>query len=318
VANGITPGGGNNKVDGADISALGGAYGYSGAAVTAVNYLDVGPTTDHSVNGRPLTDNAIDFEDLVMFAINYGVGPAQQPVPPARQATTTASVASADRLLIEAPTMVTAGQEFTVSLRLEGTGRVQALSASLAWNAGVVEPVAVEAGVWLKQLEGVVFSSKAGAADVALLGVPGGGFTGTGEIAVLRFRALAAGSPRVAVATLQARDASNEPVELASSVLEAKPSLPAVTTLAAVFPNPFQGSTAIGFSLREPGPVTLAVFGVDGRRVRTLASGHWEAGIHRLGWDGRDDQGHPASAGVYFVQLTTAQGRFTKRISRLQ
>ena len=37
-----------------------------------MNYLDVGPTTDYSVDARPTTDNVINFEDLIMFAINFG------------------------------------------------------------------------------------------------------------------------------------------------------------------------------------------------------------------------------------------------------
>ena len=73
VSNGVTPGVGDNAVNTADLSLLGMHYGLSGAAATAYSYLDVGPTTDHSVNGRPLTDSQINFEDLVMFALNFDV-----------------------------------------------------------------------------------------------------------------------------------------------------------------------------------------------------------------------------------------------------
>jgi hypothetical protein len=38
-----------------------------------VSYLDVGPTTDLSLSSRPFTDNRIDFEDLIVFASNYGL-----------------------------------------------------------------------------------------------------------------------------------------------------------------------------------------------------------------------------------------------------
>jgi hypothetical protein len=72
VTNGFVAGTGNNLVDTADISLLGANYGIFGAPVAAVAYLDVGPTTDFSVNARPTTDDRVNFEDLIMFAINYG------------------------------------------------------------------------------------------------------------------------------------------------------------------------------------------------------------------------------------------------------
>jgi hypothetical protein len=282
--------------------------------MASVNYLDVGPTTDHSVNGRPLTDNAINFEDLVIFALNFGTGP----VPQAIVAGGAPAAASADRLVLGVPATVAAGDEFAVTLRLEGTGKVQALSAALAWDATVVAPASVEAGQWLTQLDGVALSPRPGVADVALLGRRDSGFSGEGVVAVVHFRALKAGAPGVTVASLTARDAGNGDVDVASSVDKALPAVPAVTMLAPAFPNPFRGETNVEFSLAKPGPVTITVFAVDGRRVRTIADGRWEAGVYRLKWDGHDDEGHAASAGVYFLQMATPSGRFTKRITNLR
>jgi hypothetical protein len=47
----------------------------------------------------------------------------------------------------------------------------------------------------------------------------------------------------------------------------------------------------------------VAVFDASGRLVRGLASGVFPAGIRSVTWDGRDDRGERASAGVYFVRL---------------
>ena len=66
VSDGVTAGHGNNQVSTEDISLLGSHYGLDGDAVGPYNYLDVGPTTDYSVNARPQTDNVIGFEDLLM------------------------------------------------------------------------------------------------------------------------------------------------------------------------------------------------------------------------------------------------------------
>src|SRR5262249_3931633 len=73
VSDGVAPGSGDNRVTLADLSLLGAHYGISGAAALAFDYLDVGPTTDLSVSGRPMTDRRLDFEDFVLFARNFDV-----------------------------------------------------------------------------------------------------------------------------------------------------------------------------------------------------------------------------------------------------
>jgi hypothetical protein len=69
-------------------------------------------------------------------------------------------------------------------------------------------------------------------------------------------------------------------------------------------PNPFNPRTAIRFELDRPADVRLRIYGVDGSLVRTLASGRFEAGLHRLEWDGRDDRRREVGSGAYFLRLT--------------
>ncbi|MGD9403469.1 MAG: hypothetical protein PVF95_14520, partial [bacterium] len=72
VTDGATPGNGDNFVQTVDISLLGSKYWATLVHNDPFNYLDVGPTTDFSVDARPTTDNRVQFEDLMMFAINFG------------------------------------------------------------------------------------------------------------------------------------------------------------------------------------------------------------------------------------------------------
>jgi len=51
------------------------------------------------------------------------------------------------------------------------------------------------------------------------------------------------------------------------------------------------------------------VYGVDGRKVATLASGVQEAGSYRLTWDGAG-----ARPGLYYARLTTPEGKFTRTL----
>src|SRR5262249_32263062 len=95
---------GENLVNTADVSYLGSHYGATLGPASPFACLDVGPTTTATVDGRPTTDNVLDFEDLMMFALNYGTvsGPSM--------VATAVSDAARDELLFEAPDHVEAAQ----------------------------------------------------------------------------------------------------------------------------------------------------------------------------------------------------------------
>jgi hypothetical protein len=71
----------------------------------------------------------------------------------------------------------------------------------------------------------------------------------------------------------------------------------------AAYPNPFNPSTTIRFTLRELAPVSLQIFNIRGALVRTLIDSDLDAGIHERRWNGRDSFGHPVASGVYFYRL---------------
>jgi hypothetical protein len=72
--------------------------------------------------------------------------------------------------------------------------------------------------------------------------------------------------------------------------------------------NPSRRSTRFRLSLPAATDVAVSIFDVRGRLVRDLESGPRVAGEHDLDWDGRDDAGRTADAGVYFARLTTGRG----------
>jgi hypothetical protein len=69
------------------------------------------------------------------------------------------------------------------------------------------------------------------------------------------------------------------------------------------FPNPFRDATTIPYQLKKKQDVTITVYNVLGRRVRTLVSGERAAGPHQVQWKGRNDQGQPVASGVYFYRI---------------
>jgi flagellar hook assembly protein FlgD len=85
-------------------------------------------------------------------------------------------------------------------------------------------------------------------------------------------------------------------------------------SLSAPFPNPARGSARCDLELGASAQVEVSVFDAAGRRVRVLARGHHAAGRHALAWDGRDERGTRARAGVYFVRATDGPATRTRRL----
>lgn len=91
-------------------------------------------------------------------------------------------------------------------------------------------------------------------------------------------------------------------------------SLPAGVTLTAA-PNPAPGDTRIRFSTAVAGPVTLRVFDLSGRLIRSLVEGSETSGDHEVVWNGRTDSGHRAPAGIYFLKLDTVTSSKLARVT---
>ncbi len=86
-----------------------------------------------------------------------------------------------------------------------------------------------------------------------------------------------------------------------------------------VAPNPFGEWTRIAFTLARPGLVSLGVFDLTGRRVRSIAAREWMgAGTHARTWDGLLESGGSAPAGMYFLRLETLSGGATRAAVKLR
>ncbi|MEY4071716.1 MAG: hypothetical protein RL721_2330, partial [Candidatus Eisenbacteria bacterium] len=282
VSDGAVRGQGDNRIRIEDVSLLGAHYGRTGAAIAAANvaYLDVGPTEDGTPNSRPLTDDVIGFDDLMLFSLGYEV--VSSPATRARPATTTEGGEATESFEVVAPSRVAAGDEVVAELRLDARGGLQGFAVRLAWDEGVLEPIGSESGGLVESQGGVTYLPTHGAADAALLGVGDLGFTGSGVVARHRFRARRDGDPAVRIAKVDARDAANRAVPESRLGVSRVPAPPTSTVLMSPAPNPARGAANLAFGLARRGPVELTVLSVDGRRIRTLATGVQEAGDYRV------------------------------------
>jgi flagellar hook assembly protein FlgD len=70
-------------------------------------------------------------------------------------------------------------------------------------------------------------------------------------------------------------------------------------------PNPFNPYTVIPYYLPQATRVTITVYDVAGRHVRSIRADVFEsAGWNRATWDGRDSRGQAVASGVYFYRIS--------------
>ena len=107
-------------------------------------------------------------------------------------------------------------------------------------------------------------------------------------------------------------------VEVSGGALDAPQSTFAETRLGSAYPNPFQPSTRIAYTLAHDEDVVLEVYDVRGARVRTLQRGRFGAGRHDVTWDGSDGGGTPLPAGLYMVRMQAGAFRGTVKVAKVE
>ncbi len=90
------------------------------------------------------------------------------------------------------------------------------------------------------------------------------------------------------------------PLEGAATAIDGTPDLPELFVLSQNFPNPFNPTTSIPFTIRRASAVTLSVYNMLGQHVATLADRHYERGTYVVPFDAT---GLPS--GVYYYRLET-------------
>jgi hypothetical protein len=144
----------------------------------------------------------------------------------------------------------------------------------------------------------------------------GVGLQGTGEL----LRLVADRDVDLPEPSLELRDVTNAPLvgTLSGHVEPETPAIPTVFRAAPPYPNPFNPSTTIAFDLPAAQLVTLAVYGLDGRRVRTVLEAELPAGRHAVRWDGRDQGGRAVASGTYLYRLEAGPWSATGKLELIR
>ncbi len=277
----VSPMDGEVYVD--DITALGTAFATNEGDLAYNAFVDVGPTDTASPMGIPTCDDLIDFEDLMIFALNFGeVSPAKAKAPISN--------------IVELAWVKRDDNRWALHL-VSGSG-LQGLHVSASLPEGSI--ASVEAGALITSQGLDVFLINSGTrldVNLALLG-RNASFVGSGEIFVVD-------SPvqiNAADLIIDARGNDNSHIETTLDQLSGV-NTPVVFQLSTNYPNPFNPMTKINFSLPSTQSVELVVYSLDGRRVATLLNETRAAGHHDVVWMGRDSAGRAVSSGTYFYRL---------------
>ena len=86
------------------------------------------------------------------------------------------------------------------------------------------------------------------------------------------------------------------------------------TSLGTPYPNPFNPSTNLRFTLREQSHVSIMIYNVRGELVAKLFNDIASAGPHVVSWSGENQQGRPVPSGVYFAKFLAGPVEQTQRL----
>ena len=80
------------------------------------------------------------------------------------------------------------------------------------------------------------------------------------------------------------------------------------------YPNPFNPSTTIPFTMSETGLAVITIYDVSGREIRQILNERVRSGLHSAVWDGKKYNGVPVSSGVYYYGLKTRKFKSFKKM----
>ena len=287
---------GDGEVGILDITNLGDAYGLPMPDVTH-DAVNVGPTDDYTRFGLPTPDAIIGFQDLMVYAMNFG-----EVVPTLKSMDAVSDPVLTWNRIDE--------RAWGLELVQECAG-LKALNVTGDLPSGVT--VTVGGGELVGEQDELVFVRNIDRngldAGLAIMGF-GRSIQGAGTLMVV--------TTSQPVENLEieidARGLNNE--ELMVDLQAATDvDLPTVHALNQNFPNPFNPSTTIKFALPQAEDVRLVIYGVDGRLIRSLVNEHRDAGHHEVTWFGNDNAGRRVATGTYFYSIQAGDFRQVRKMS---
>ncbi|MBM3237836.1 T9SS type A sorting domain-containing protein [Candidatus Poribacteria bacterium] len=313
-----------------------------------VRYMDcdIGPTAgtpsrgDGNRFGLPKTDGKCDFEDLMIFSMNYGLkmkaAPFFEPtvfsedpvfvrtglpliylcLPCAHQCGNEAQILDGrgqrKRHLESQQKAIAEGEVFPVALNLNPEFHAKGAHLMLTYDTRYFEVVRVTEGnhgITLFQVE-----AKGNLIDINVAALGTGVPLSDETIATVEFKAKGSAPnaimylSRVDVRGLRNEKPDDKLANFGIFGLNLSVGKPAVTKIFHNYPNPFNLETWIPFQLSEATDVLIKIYDLKGQLVKTIKFGNTPAGYYlskekAVHWNGRSSFGEKVSSGIYFYQF---------------
>lgn len=262
----------------------------------------------------------VGIEDLQMATANYnGVDStkAAQPVwaKPAGQPAVSNSNALVE--FVNLPSELKAGQSYTMQVVIRNASAVRGYYVDVNYDRNALSFEKIATGGFISastQSFPVIGEGSVGLANATYGNAV---FSGDGVLAEITFTAKTDGMFTPDMLGVKEITVVNAGM-LAETIAVEDPTIvsnvPKSFALGQNFPNPFNPTTTISFNMPQSGYMTMKVYDVLGRCVRTLASGEYAAGNYSIVWDATDDNGNNISAGLYFYTISAKNYHATRRM----
>jgi hypothetical protein len=306
-----------------DYNPFSGCYWQSPPAGSC-NEADFGPTIEpmRGQFGIPVPDDYIGFEDLMIFAMNYGNVSKTDEAPVVAVHLSSHGLSQSATGFTVAVSGGAADEDIVrMNLVVLGNDVFKGLSAEVEYDHSTLELVSVAPAEDLVSGDApVLFMGDevdgAVKVDLAVLG-NGIGIGGSGAVATMIFHRTGSGEATVNITQAEARDVENASLTPSfddGPAVLADRGTPRVFALRANTPNPFSTSTVIHYDIPKTSSVTVKIYNIRGQVVRTLVAGVRAAGTYAQSWDARDSNGQMVSPGIYFCELRSADFASTHKM----
>ncbi len=297
----------DGEVDASDIAILASAYQTSSGDGNWSAVCDVGPTLDYGRISRPVPDDLVNFEDLMVFAMNYeNTGDDEEKSDKSNSKTMINPIAL--KLNIQK-----VGTQFVAQLQLdENDGFVKGLYVPITFGTDLSFNLVRQGNLVsgsdffdARQEGNTVYISAAALEN-------GGVFNGNGVIAEILFTVSGVNSA-IQFGDATARTASNADIELTFNytdvALLTEGLIPTEYKLHQNYPNPFNPSTTIMYDLKESGRVKISLFNINGQRIATVLDQVKDAGYHSFVYEAGN-----LPSGVYMYQIEVNDFRDVRKL----
>ncbi|MEA1987179.1 MAG: T9SS type A sorting domain-containing protein, partial [Candidatus Marinimicrobia bacterium] len=294
----------DSSVLASDIAKLSVAFGTSDGDVDYVDSLDIGPTADSSRFALPLTDNVIDFEDLMIISMNYEntiynnlIFDNNGMYQPMLYKNT-----YDDNNMIQIRMEASFNEdELVAKLYLKNNlGNLKGLKIPIKFSANLQVNHVTRGNIW----EGTdFFIGKKSSNSIKIVGSAMGtdnAIHNNGEIATIYFDI----SGNHEMIDINFDEINTRSIENNEIKKEADIDLvPGVYFLSQNYPNPFNSSTQIKFAVREEGTVRINIYNIKGQLIKKLVNKEYRPNIYSVEWNAVNEFGKQVATGLYIYRI---------------